>query len=121
MELERKIKLRSKIILVVIIVVLALSALLLLRWTGMGTYSLGIDPDEIYRISWWSFMANLQDVTDRDEIEAIVEHLNAWTLARQTPRREQIGGETPDMQIRLYDEEGNLKWDWSIRPLIFFL
>ncbi|MCL2829061.1 MAG: hypothetical protein FWD99_10060 [Oscillospiraceae bacterium] len=103
---------KKTIIIAIIIIALLISAVLFFQWTNRG-YSLGINPDEIYRISWWSFRSSPPEVTDRDEIEAIVRHLNAWLLIERVPRV--IGGETPDMIITLYGADGTQKWYLSVR------
>ena len=100
----------------IIVAVLITSVALLFRWLSMDSYSLEIDPDEVYRIIWSSFLrTGIHEVTERDEIEEIVRHLNAWRLINRTPHRGDIGSETPDMSIGFYDENGNRKLYVSVR------
>ena len=123
MKLHKK---RNKIIVfstVAILLIIIISVLLLFSWCNRydDSFSFEIDPDEIYQINWWSIFGSeswtvSREVTDRDEIKAIVAHLNAWSvMTSQHPGTHRIGGETPNMQITLLDEAGNRKWGWSVR------
>ena len=104
------------ILLAMIAIILVISVLLLLpRLRG---YSLAINPNEVYRISWWSagsrHVDSIQGETSaRDEIETIVEYLNSLALVRRAPRYA-LCGCSYTMGIFLFDGEGNRKKSISI-------
>jgi len=99
-------------LIVIIVVILVVFMVLLFRW--LESYSLEIDPDEIYRITWSSLDVRLQEITDRDEIEEIIRYINAWHLVewRQSSWR---GVDTyPPLRIWFEDEVGNNVGNWVL-------
>ena len=107
MKLHEK---RRKIILLTIISIAFIAvALLLLPSRFDDSHSLSINPDEIYRISWWSHDGAGGvggEAVDRDKIEEIVTHLNAWAIIHQIPRLSPCSCSL-SMHIHLVAEDGS--------------
>ena len=98
-----------------IALVFVLSVMLLFRWSSGSIYSLEIDADKIHHISWSSLDVGQSEITDRDEIEAIVSYLNAWSLIEYRRIAWWDGVDTyPPLRIWFFDEEGNSTGDWIV-------
>ena len=108
--------LRSKIILIVLVVVLLCWYVLdtsfagLYTWLNAETYSLDIDSDEIYHIRWMSWRGSMHEVTDKAEIEEIVEYINTWALVEWWSGAPRPSGATPELFVSFLDEDGNYIW-----------
>ena len=91
-----------------IFVILSISAVISLQHLNRDTYSLEINSDEIYRISWLPQAFRPGETTDRGKIEEMVDFLNAWRLTEFRPTSwNVIGGATPDMFIYFFGREEN--------------
>ena len=99
-------KLHSKILIVLTVVIVVITGVRVVRWSNEQTYSLEINSDEIYRITF-NIPSTNRIVTDRDEIEEIVRYLNDWVLAEARPAR-WPPGEGPPLAIWFWDSEGNM-------------
>jgi len=95
--------------LLIILISLTLATTLFTGCFGRGGHSLNIDASEIYRISghWNPRRPSYGDITDRNTINSIVEHLNSFSL---TDGEIIIGGETPDVYLLFFDSEDNEKF-----------
>jgi len=99
-------------IIMLIAILLIISAVLSFCWLTRDTYSLEINPDEIYRITWGSATVGQHEVNERDELQRIVNHMNAWTLRIWQPV--DWVDTYPLLRIQLYDEEGNSIGNWTL-------
>ena len=113
MHLYRKVVLFAFVI--AILVISVIFAVFLFHWLNdyRNSYSLGLDPSEIYRITWSTSSVTSPDITNRDEIEGFVSYLNAWALVEWTPHR-WPPGETPPLLISFFGGEGSLIGYWGV-------
>lgn len=93
---------------------LVISVVFLFWWLGGNSYSLEIDPNEVYLITWGDGWVSRHEIDGRDEIEEIVSHLNAWSLVEYRPRPWDGVDTYPLLLIRLSDEEGKSLGDLRI-------
>ena len=119
--------LRKKIVcvLVVALVLIAL-AFFIARWLAVdnaynldNAYSLEIDPNGIYFISWIDHSGRnpMGSAVGREEVEEVISYLNAWSLDEFCPIYTRIGGATHCMTMFFMDEEGNVLGSLAINGL----
>ena len=67
-------------------------------------FSLEIDLDEVYAIEGF-LNWQLQEIVDKNEIQAVVEHLNSYSLTDRGNIN--FPNESPDIWMRFLDVDGN--------------
>ena len=102
---------KKTILILALVVILVISVFFLFSCSRNDehSFSLEINPDEIYRIEgFWNWRPH--EITSRSRIQTIVRHLNSYSLCDKNRGSWIISGETPDIYLRLLDAEGNALW-----------